>query len=64
MDFAMPEEVELLRKAVRDFVQKEAEPLAEQIDKEGRIPSSLLKQAAELGLFGLSIPPDYGGNLN
>jgi acyl-CoA dehydrogenase len=61
MDFAMPEEIELLRKTVRDFVQKEAEPLAEQIDREGRIPSSLLKQAAELGLFGLSIPPEYGG---
>jgi len=61
MDFAMPEEIELLRKTVRDFVQKEAEPLAERIDQEARIPSSLLKQAAELGLFGLSIPPEYGG---
>jgi acyl-CoA dehydrogenase len=61
MDFAMPEEVELLRNAVRDFVKKEAEPLAEQIDRDGRIPSSLLRQAAELGLFGLSIPAEYGG---
>jgi acyl-CoA dehydrogenase len=61
MDFTMPEEVMLLRRTVRDFVEKEAEPLAEQIDREARIPRSLLKQAAELGLFGLSIPPDYGG---
>jgi acyl-CoA dehydrogenase len=61
MDFTMPEEVELLRKTVRDFVEKEAEPLAEQIDREAQIPQSLLKLAAELGLFGLSIPPEYGG---
>jgi acyl-CoA dehydrogenase len=61
MDFTMPEEVELLRKTVRDFVEKEAEPLAEQIDREARVPQSLLKQAAELGLFGLSIPVEYGG---
>ena len=61
MDFSMPEEIELLRKSVRDFVEKEADPLAEQIDREARIPTSLLKQAAELGLFGLSIPPEYGG---
>jgi len=50
-----------LRQTVRDFVEKEAEPLAELIDREGHIPESLLKQAAELGLFGLSIPAEYGG---
>jgi acyl-CoA dehydrogenase len=61
MDFTMPEEVELLRRTVRDFVEKEVEPLAEQIDREAKIPRSLLKLGAELGLFGLSIPPEYGG---
>jgi acyl-CoA dehydrogenase len=61
MDFTMPEEVELLRRTVRDFVEKEVEPLAEQIDREAKIPRSLLKLGADLGLFGLSIPPEYGG---
>ena len=61
MTFPLPEEVELLRKTVRAFVEKEAEPLAEQIERDARIPSILLKKAAEMGLFGLSIPPEYGG---
>ncbi len=61
MDFTVPEEVELLRQTVRDFVEKEVEPRAEQIDREAKIPQSLLTLAAELGLFGLSIPPEYGG---
>ncbi|HTU02787.1 MAG TPA: acyl-CoA dehydrogenase family protein [Candidatus Sulfotelmatobacter sp.] len=62
MDFTMPEEIELLRRSVRDFVEKEAEPLAEQIDRDAQVPTSLMKQAAELGLFGLSIPAEYGGS--
>jgi acyl-CoA dehydrogenase len=61
IDFSVPEEIELLRASVRAFVEKEAEPLAEQIDREARVPPSLLKQAAELGLFGLSIPAEYDG---
>jgi acyl-CoA dehydrogenase len=61
MDFTIPEEVVLLRQTVRNFAEKEAEPLAEQIDREAHIPRLLLKQAAELGFFGLSIPPEYGG---
>lgn len=61
MTFPLPEEIELLRKTVRAFVEKEVEPLAEQIERDARIPSILLKKAAEMGLFGLSIPPEYGG---
>jgi acyl-CoA dehydrogenase len=61
MDFTMPEEVELLRKSVRAFVEKEAEPLAEQIDREAEVPRNLLRKAAELGFFGLSIPAEYEG---
>ncbi|MBI2001292.1 MAG: acyl-CoA dehydrogenase family protein, partial [candidate division NC10 bacterium] len=60
MTFPLPEEIELLRKTVRAFVEKEVEPLAEQIERDARIPSILLKKAAEMGLFGLSIPPEYG----
>jgi acyl-CoA dehydrogenase len=61
MDFSMPEEIELLRKTVRAFVEKEIEPLAEQIEREARVPPALVRQAADLGLLGLSIPPEYGG---
>jgi len=61
MDFSMPEEVELLRASVRAFVEREIDPLAEQIERDAQVPPALMRQAAELGLFGLSIPPEYGG---
>lgn len=61
MDFRLPEEVELLRQSVRQFVDKEVCPRSEEIDRDAHVPNDLLRQAAELGLFGLSIPPEYGG---
>lgn len=61
MDFTFTEEQQMLREMVRDFVDKEVKPRAGKIDQEEKIPEDLLKQAAELGLFGIVIPEKYGG---
>ncbi|MBX6394889.1 MAG: acyl-CoA dehydrogenase family protein [Alicyclobacillaceae bacterium] len=61
MDFRFPQEVEQFREVVRNFVNEVVEPAAEQIEEEDRIPESIVEQAKELGLFGLSIPEEYGG---
>lgn len=61
VDFRLPEEIEQIRHVVREFVESEVEPVAEQIEREDRIPEAVLDKAKELGLFGLSIPEDYGG---
>lgn len=61
MDFRFPQEVEQFREVVRNFVNEVVEPAAEQIEEEDRIPESVVEQAKELGLFGLSIPEEYGG---
>lgn len=61
MDFALPEELLALRKTVRRFVDEVVEPVAQQIEKEDKIPESVISKAKELGLFGLSIPEEYGG---
>ena len=55
------EELNLIRRSVRSFVTKEVEPLSSQMEEEGLVPDALLKEGAKLGLFGLSIPQEYGG---
>lgn len=55
------EDIKLIRQAIRSFITKEVEPLAQQIEEENVTPKHLLERAAELGLFGLSIPQEYGG---
>ena len=50
-----------LRDMAATFARKEVEPLAVQIDREERTPDSLIAKAAEFGLFGLYISPEYGG---
>lgn len=61
MDFRFSEEIDMLRKVVRDFVQEQVEPVAMQIEEEDEIPHHIIQQSKELGLFGLSIPEEYGG---
>jgi acyl-CoA dehydrogenase len=61
VDFLIPDELQLLRDAVRDFVYKEAIPLESQIEKEDRVPEVLLEQMRDMGLFGITIPVEYGG---
>ena len=61
MDFALPEELLLMRKVIRNFVEAEVDPLAAQIEDEDLIPEHLLEKAKKIGLFGLNIPVAYGG---
>ena len=60
MDFTRVDE-----RKVEDFVQRYSEivgayaPL--ELEKEGRVPDSLMDSFRELGMFGLTIPKEYGG---
>ena len=46
---------------VRDFVRREVEPVAAALDREDRVPHDLIDQMKELGLFGITVPEEYGG---
>ena len=46
---------------VRDFVKREVAPLAMQYEKDATYPHELVEQMKGIGLFGLNIPPEYGG---
>lgn len=57
----LTEDQRALRDMAITFARKEVEPLAVQIDRDEHTPDSLLAAAAEFGLFGLYISPEYGG---
>jgi acyl-CoA dehydrogenase len=57
----LPPEFVQLRDSVTRFVDEVVEPCAQQIERSNEIPQRVLDVAAELGLFGLSIPEQYGG---
>ncbi|MEH6908472.1 acyl-CoA dehydrogenase family protein [Neobacillus drentensis] len=61
MNFEFDEDILFLKKNVRDFIQTEVEAVAMQIEEEDQIPQRIIHLSKELGLFGLSIPEEYGG---
>ena len=61
MDFSLTEDQKMLKTMVRDFAEKEIEPIAAQIDEEASFPTEIVKKASELGLFGITFPEKYGG---
>jgi alkylation response protein AidB-like acyl-CoA dehydrogenase len=52
---------EMIRAAVRDFVESELRPIAAKIDSEERIPPEILRKMGELGFFGIPYPEEWGG---
>ena len=46
---------------VKTFVKDKLEPISLQVEKTGEIPQEIVEEMRELGLFGLSIPEQYGG---
>jgi acyl-CoA dehydrogenase len=56
-----PESFDLLLATVRRFVAERLRPLEERVDREDEVPSEIVAEMRQLGLFGLSIPEQYGG---
>lgn len=62
MNFHFSEEQKMLRKTVRDFVDKEILPHIRDWDRQGKFDQNIYKRLAELGLMGVCIPEKYGGS--
>lgn len=62
MDFNFSPEHELFRKSVREFCGREIAPHSREMERRGRMPESIIQGLAKMGLFGLSIPREYGGS--
>lgn len=61
MDFTIPEDLEMLRRTVRDFTRERLWPIAKKVEDEDEIPAAVIKEMAELGFFGLPFPEEYDG---
>ncbi|MGP4060320.1 acyl-CoA dehydrogenase family protein [Halobacillus sp. H74] len=62
MNFELSDEQNMLRKTVRDFVDKEVMPYIGGWDANGHFDKATLQKLAQLGLMGVCIPEKYGGS--
>jgi acyl-CoA dehydrogenase len=61
MDFEISQDIMMMVETIRNFVRKELEPISQQVEEEDHIPEEIIEKMRGLGLFGLSIPEEYGG---
>jgi short/branched chain acyl-CoA dehydrogenase len=62
MDFDLTPEQQDFQKTIRQFVDDAIRPNAERWDHEHELPMDAVEQMADLGLFGLPFPEEYGGS--
>ena len=61
MDFELTMEQEILRKSVREFAEKEIKPVARELDEKEEFSYDTMRAMGELGLFGMVVSEEYGG---
>lgn len=61
MDFDLNEEQRLWKTVVHDFVEKEVQPKAHDVDVNSEFNWEAARKMGPLGLLGLNIPEEYGG---
>jgi alkylation response protein AidB-like acyl-CoA dehydrogenase len=62
MNFELDEELTMVRDMAREFAEQELLPRAARHDREERIDPEVLQQLGALGMWGLTIPEEYGGS--
>jgi glutaryl-CoA dehydrogenase len=61
LDDLLTDEHKLVRQSVRDFVQREISPVIDDYAQRSEFPAHLVPKFGEMGLFGPTIPTEYGG---
>ncbi|MDG2309283.1 MAG: acyl-CoA dehydrogenase family protein [Planctomycetota bacterium] len=61
MDFALTEEHLMIRDSAREFAERSLRPNAARLDAAEEFPVDAIKEAAEHGFLGLTVPEEYGG---
>ncbi|MBW1972618.1 MAG: acyl-CoA dehydrogenase family protein [Deltaproteobacteria bacterium] len=62
MDFELTDEQKMMKDMARDFAEEKIRPTMEEDEKAHRFRPEIVKQMAELGMFGCIAPEEYGGN--
>ena len=61
MDFELDQQQRDFQRTMREFVDREIKPVASAMERSGEYPTAIVDQMKELGLFGMTIPTEYGG---
>jgi len=62
MDFSLTKEQTMLLESLRDMAKREKfKELAAEIDRTGAFPHHLMDKYADMGLLGMTLSPEYGG---
>ena len=61
VDDLLTEEHRLIRESVRNYVKKEISPIIEDYAQRAEFPQQIVKQMGDLGVFGPTVPVEYGG---
>ena len=61
MNYHLSEDELELKQMARDFAEKRLYPNAEKFDEQEKLPDDLIKEAADVGYFGLSVPEQFDG---
>jgi short/branched chain acyl-CoA dehydrogenase len=61
MDFSLSTDHEILRESVSSFAEKEIKPVARELDEKEEFSYETMQKMAELGLFGIFVSEEYGG---
>ena len=61
LDFDLSPEHQLFRQTLRRFVDSEIRPVVKEWEQAGRYPTEIVDSMKEMGLFGITVPEEYGG---
>jgi len=61
LDELLTDEHKLIRDTVRQYVKKSLSPIIEDYAQRAEFPTHIVKELADIGAFGPSIPAEYGG---
>lgn len=59
--YILKEEHHLIRESVKDFAEREIKPLARELDEKQQFSVELTKKMGGIGLFGMVVSQEYGG---
>jgi alkylation response protein AidB-like acyl-CoA dehydrogenase len=61
MDFELSEEQVAFRKVMQEFVRDHIRPVAREWEHAGTYPTPIVDKMKEMGLFGVTVPEEFGG---
>ncbi|MDP2271293.1 MAG: acyl-CoA dehydrogenase family protein [Archangium sp.] len=61
MEFELPDDIQALKKTVRDFCEKRVKDKAREWDHHEKFPMEIVRELGQLGLLGIRVGEEYGG---